>query len=166
MVCKLMDSRDAAPLIEHLRFTVPASWIPGCYLLLLDIGVLLSSSYCLVIAWYFYAFSTYPLYILKHTAHYCLWPGWRGSSQCIAFKWLLYLSALSAVQQNVCHAKGVFVQQYSLAISANNLQLHLYASLLAEKLQTVTILLLLQVLLLEYFRDHSASVNADSQLHL
>lgn len=70
------------------------------------------------------------------------------------------------MQQNVCHAKGVFVQQYSLAISANNLQQYLYASLLAEKLQTVTILLLLQVLLLEYFRDCSASVNADSQLRL
>lgn len=33
---------------------------PRCYLVLLDVGVLLLSSCCLVIAWYIYEFFTLP----------------------------------------------------------------------------------------------------------
>ena len=42
---------------------------------------------------------------------------------------LLYLSALTAVQRNVCHAKGVFVQQDLQPSLQKTLQLHLNACL-------------------------------------
>lgn len=163
---------------------------------MLDVGVLLLSSCCLVIAWYIDGFlftlpSTTPhhhththhhhhKHVIYRLLHCCLWPllSLRGSPQCIAFKRNCTCQHLTAVQHNVCPAKRCFCTTRSLAISANDFFAAAFECLLVRhheekrknyELQTVTVLLLLLLLVLllfKYFRDRSASVNADSQLHL
>lgn len=84
---------------------------------MLDVGVLLLSSYCLVIAWYIYEFFTLPTpkpqtcYLSPDPLLLVTSSSLRGSTQCIAFQRYCTCQHLTAVQHNVCHAKGVFVQQ-------------------------------------------------------
>lgn len=90
---------------------------PRCYLVMLDVGVLLLSSCCLVIAWYIYEFLTLPTpkpqtcYLSPDPLLLVTSSSLRGSPQCIAFQRYCTCQHLTAVQHNVCHAKGVFVQQ-------------------------------------------------------
>lgn len=170
---------NITPVLRYLRLG-----LPRCYLVMSDVGVLLSKQLLfsdrMVHLWIFphsrppqkpqtrYP-SPVPLLLVTSSSP-------RGSPQCIAFKRYCTCQHLTAVQRNVCHAKGVFCTT-SLAISAKDFAAAfkcLFDITKKERkkknyeLQTVIILLLLLLVLLlfKYFRDCSASVNADSQLHL
>lgn len=167
---------NITPVLRYLR-----PGLPRCYLVMSDVGVLVSKQLLfsdhMVHLWIFphsrppqkpqtrYPLPV-PLLLVTSSSP-------RGSPQCIAFKRYCTCQHLTAVQRNVCPAKGVFCT--SLAISAKHFAAAFECLFDITKkkkknyeLQTVTILLLLLLVLLlfKYFRDCSASVNADSQLHL
>lgn len=113
---------NITPVLRYLR-----PGLPRCYLVMSDVGVLLSKQLLfsdrMVHLWIFphsrppqkpqtHYPSPVPLLLVTSSSP-------RGSPQCIAFKRYCTCQHLTAVQRNVCHAKGVFCTT-SLAISAKD----------------------------------------------